>query len=69
MNGKPALIDVGRPTYTRQTFSGDRYKIWAMQSAYHNLPTVNGHMQEAGSQYAARKVSYQVDHNRTVSGP
>ena len=60
-NGQPALIDVGRPTYTRQTFSGDRYKIWAMQSAYHNLPTVKGHMQQAGRQYAAAQVQYRAD--------
>jgi hypothetical protein len=60
-NGQPVLIDVGRPTYTRQTFSSDRYKIWAMQSAYHNLPTVNGHMQGVGRQYAANDVAYQAD--------
>ena len=60
-NGRPALIDVGRPTYTRQTFSSDRYKIWAMRSAYHNLPTVNGRMQEVGGQYAAGDVSYHAD--------
>ena len=60
-NGQPALIDVGRPTYTRQTFSSDRYKIWAMQSAYHNLPTVNGQMQGVGTQYAATQVSYHAD--------
>ena len=60
-NGQAALIDVGRPTYTRQTFSSDRYKIWAMQSAYHNLPTVNGYMQEAGRQFAASQVRYHAD--------
>jgi len=60
-NGQPALIDVGRPTYTRQTFSRERYKIWAMQSAYHNLPTVNGQMQQAGGQYAATDVRYRAD--------
>ena len=60
-NGQPVLIDVGRPTYTRQTFSRDRYKIWAMQSAYHNLPTVAGHMQAAGGRYAASDVMYQAD--------
>jgi hypothetical protein len=61
LNGRPVLIDVGRPTYTRQTFSSDRYKIWAMQSAYHNLPTVNGQMQEAGTRYAAGEVTYRAD--------
>ncbi|NQT14159.1 MAG: heparinase II/III family protein [Planctomycetes bacterium] len=61
VDGLPALIDVGRPTYTRQTFSRDRYKIWAMQSAFHNLPTVNGHMQGVGRQFAARDVRYRFD--------
>lgn len=60
-DGHPVLIDVGRPTYTRQTFSSDRYKIWAMQSAYHNLPTVNGQMQGVGTRYAATDVTYEAD--------
>ena len=38
-NGKPALIDIGRETYTAKTFSGRRYEIWTMQSQYHNLKT------------------------------
>jgi hypothetical protein len=58
VDGTPVLIDAGRPTYTAQTFSSRRYEIWAMQSAYHNLPTVNGVMQQAGRQYAARDVLY-----------
>jgi len=58
IEGAPVLIDVGRPTYTAKTFSSRRYEIWAMQSAYHNVPSVNGVMQEAGRQYAARDVSY-----------
>lgn len=61
VDGLPLLIDVGRPTYTRQTFSRDRYKIWAMQSAFHNLPTVNGCAQGVGRQYAARDVNYLSD--------
>lgn len=67
---KPILVDVGVGTYTRQTFSSERYKIWTMQSGYHNLPTVNGFGQKFGSQYKAshqryneksKQVSYQVD--------
>ncbi len=61
VDGRPFIIDVGRPTYTRQTFSGSRYEIWAMQSAYHNLPTVNGMMQQEGRSYAARDVRYEPD--------
>lgn len=57
-NGRPFIIDVGRPTYTRQTFSSRRYEIWAMQSAYHNLPTINGVMQTEGRRYAAKDVTY-----------
>lgn len=52
-NGLPLFIDVGVETYTRKTFSKDRYSIWTMQSAYHNLPTVNGCMQKDGEEYGA----------------
>ena len=47
-DGQPVIVDAGRPTYTAQTFSIRRYEIWAMQSAFHNLPTINGQMQQAG---------------------
>ncbi|UCD00290.1 MAG: heparinase II/III family protein [Phycisphaerales bacterium] len=59
-NGRPFVIDVGKPTYTRQTFSSQRYQIWLMQSDYHNLPTVNGQMQQAGRDYAAKDVQYEA---------
>ncbi len=60
-NGRPFIIDVGRPEYKRQTFSSKRYEIWAMQSAYHNLPTINGVMQQAGRQYTAKNVEYESE--------
>ena len=60
-NGEPVLIDVGVETYTAKTFSAQRYDIWTMQSAYHNLPTINGVMQAAGRQYAARDVAFHSD--------
>lgn len=50
----PILIDAGVGTYTRQTFSNERYSIWTMQSDYHNLPLVNGYSQKDGRQYKAR---------------
>jgi hypothetical protein len=52
-SGKPVLIDVGVETYTAKTFSSQRYEIWTMRSAYHNLPTINGVEQAAGRQYEA----------------
>jgi hypothetical protein len=60
VDGAPVIVDVGRPTYTAQTFSNKRYDIWAMQSAYHNLPTVNGHMQKDGASFRATSVVYQA---------
>ena len=54
--GKPVLIDVGVETYTKDTFSDKRYDIWTMQSAYHNLPTVNNVMQRNGEKYRATNV-------------
>jgi hypothetical protein len=60
-NGEPVLIDAGVETYTAKTFSSRRYEIWTMQSAYHNLPTINGAMQAAGRQYAARDVVFRSD--------
>jgi hypothetical protein len=60
VDGAPVVIDVGRPTYTAQTFSNKRYDIWAMQSAFHNLPTVNGRMQKDGRAFAAKDVVYQA---------
>jgi len=60
-NGAPLLIDVGVETYRRETFSGERYTIWTMQSAFHNLPTVNGFDQRPGVDAAARSVVYNAD--------
>jgi hypothetical protein len=60
LDGKPVLIDAGVEEYTKKTFSSDRYDIWTMQSAYHNLPTVNGEQQCPGAEYAARGVAADV---------
>jgi len=58
-HGEPVFIDAGVGTYTRKTFdSVARYKIWTMQSSYHNLPEINGFMQEYGEQYLAENVVY-----------
>lgn len=57
-NGFPLLIDVGRGTYTRKTFSDQRYDIWYNCSDYHNLPTINGKDQLPGAEYKSRNVNY-----------
>ncbi|MGN6565172.1 MAG: heparinase II/III domain-containing protein, partial [Thermomicrobiales bacterium] len=56
LDGAPVIIDAGVGVYTRQTFSAERYTIWTMQSAYHNLPLIDGHQQAPGREYHARDV-------------
>ena len=53
VDNEPVLIDVGVGTYTKKTFSNERYTIWSMQSDYHNLPRINGFSQSYGKQYKA----------------
>ncbi|TZF82261.1 heparinase [Pedobacter sp. BS3] len=60
-DGNPVLIDFGPQAYTAQTFSSKRYELWNNQSAYHNLPTINGVMQQAGASFKAENVSYSAD--------
>jgi hypothetical protein len=60
-DGYPAVIDVGVEMYTAKTFSSRRYEIWTMQSAYHNLPTINGVMQKEGNEFKA----FDVEHKST----
>jgi hypothetical protein len=59
-DGYPAIVDVGVETYTAKTFSDRRYEIWTMQSAFHNLPTINGIMQKNGREYKASGIEYKV---------
>ncbi len=60
-DGNPVVIDIGVETYTAKTFSSRRYEIWTMQSAWHNLPTIDGVMQAAGRRFEATGVSYRAD--------
>ncbi len=66
LDGQPVTIDAGVEQYTAKTFSRDRYSIWTMQSAYHNLPTVGGVMQKNGIQYGATERKYESDDRRAV---
>lgn len=56
-NSSPVLIDVGVETYTKQTFSKERYGIWTMQSTYHNLTNFPPCEQLAGAQYKSEILS------------
>ena len=62
VDGKPAILDAGVETYTRKTFSSQRYEIWTMPSAYHSLlPTIDGVQQSPGEDYKASEVAYHGD--------
>jgi hypothetical protein len=61
LDGEPVIIDIGVETYTAKTFGRQRYSIWTMQSAYHNLPTINGISQKEGRAFAAKDVHYVAD--------
>lgn len=65
-NGQPMFIDLGVETYTKKTFSPERYDIWTMQSRYHNLPTFDGVMQKDGSSYQAELKNYSFDDSRAA---
>ena len=52
--GLPQVVDAGNMVYTAKTFSAQRYTLWNVRSAYHNLPLIGGLEQPAGREYAAR---------------
>ena len=64
LDNTPMIIDAGVGTYTRQTFSSDRYMIWTMQSDYHNLPRINGFSQSFGGQFRSKNAAF--DANKSV---
>jgi hypothetical protein len=53
-NNQPMLIDVGVETYSKKTFSPQRYEIWTMQSGYHNVLTFGEIMQLPGAEYKSK---------------
>ena len=52
----PMFVDAGVGTYTKKTFSHERYTIWSMQSNWHNLPVINGVAQRNGAKYRSSAV-------------
>lgn len=65
-DGQPLLIDIGVETYSKKTFSPNRYEIWTMQSCWHNLPRFYGkdgtaYDQKAGPVYAAKEIKLLPD--------
>ncbi|MEG1935864.1 MAG: heparinase II/III family protein, partial [Rikenellaceae bacterium] len=68
LNTIPMFIDAGVDTYTKKTFSSQRYTIWSMQSNYHNVPIINGVAQKygkmfktSGTNFNAAKMRFETD--------
>ena len=57
IDNTPVFVDAGVETYSKKTFSAERYTIWTMQSDYHNLPVINGTSQAPGEEFKAKDVS------------
>lgn len=66
-NNQPILIDVGVETYTKQTFSKDRYSIWTMRSVYHNISNFPPYEQLAGKEYQSRILELEQGETTTIT--
>ncbi len=54
--GEPRIVDAGNMTYSRKTFSEERYSLWNIRSKYHNVPLIGDFEQAAGPEFRAREV-------------
>lgn len=61
LDGHPRLIDVGVESYSRKTFSPERYDIWCIRGNGHNVPVINGYEQAAGLEHRATNVEFSDD--------
>ena len=66
LDGQPIFVDPGVEAYTAQTFSKDRYKLWTMQSAFHNLPTIGATQQHEGDAFRASDLHYEATSTNTT---
>lgn len=64
LRGEPLLVDIGRTEYTKFTFSEHRYENWQLTSLAHNLPSIDGVGQGAGTEFAAREMKFADDGER-----
>ena len=63
-DNEPVLIDAGAGVYKKDSFNQNRYSIWTMRSDWHNLPAVNGFLQE--NREDAECDSFSVSENKTT---
>ncbi len=66
LDGMPVAIDTGAEAYSAKNSGAERYSIWTMSSAYHNLPTIGGIAEHAGPEYKATQRKYSSNDQRAV---
>jgi len=54
LGGEPQVVDAGNLLYTAKTFSEDRYTLWNVRAAWHNLPMIGEREEREGKEHAAR---------------
>jgi hypothetical protein len=64
VKGQPMIIDAGRGNYTARTFSNQRYQLWFTRSDHHNLPIINGQVEQEGREFKATDVKFSSDKNQ-----
>ena len=60
-NGEPVIVDAGNMVYTAKTFSDERYTLWNVRAAWHNLPIIGDREQQEGKNHAAADVQCTPD--------
>lgn len=60
INGKPLVVEIGAPEYTKDFFRENRYQYLAARTLGHSLPIINGCEQAAGPHYAAKVLSHEL---------
>lgn len=65
-NSVPFIVDAGKQTYKKETFSDLRYTLWENCSQYHNVPTIDGENQQFGEEYHSTSADFQQTEKNVV---
>ncbi len=60
-DGRPVIVDMGVGTYSRKTFSEERYDIKPMTSPYHSTAEIAGFAEPAGREYRSEDAVFAPD--------
>lgn len=56
LQGKPIIVDLGKGSYSKKVFSGNRWDVWWIRGSGHNAPVIDGFEQINGRPGAQDKV-------------